>query len=117
MGRAICRCGVEETAAGHAWAGSAAFKESTDVVFSFDKSSRDEEGEMLRHIEAENSLDMHQHTARVAYVTQRHAFNFSLGVRLMLFVIPLALGVFGDIFLLLSTLSLLPVLWYFDGLS
>lgn len=74
-------------------------------------------GEMLRHIEAENSLDMHQHTARVAYVTQRHAFNFSLGVRLMLFVIPLALGVFGDIFLLLSTLSLLPVLWYFDGLS
>ena len=47
IGRAICRCGGEETAAGHAWAGSAAFKVSTDddVVLSLDLPSGDEGGE------------------------------------------------------------------------
>lgn len=69
----------------------------------------------LRHIEVEGNLDMYKHIARVAYVAQRHLFNFCLGLRLLLFIVPLALGGIGDGVLLASTVALLPVMWYMDS--
>lgn len=73
--------------------------------------------DMIRHIEAENNFDIHKHTARVAYVVQRHAFNFALGLRLMIFIVPLALGTFGDELLIVSTVCLLPILVYLDRMA
>ena len=74
------------------------------------------ESSLVSHFKAEEDLDFQQHEERLADVLKLMSGNFALGVRSMIFALPLVLGLFHDAALLITSVLVMAVLAYFDRL-
>jgi hypothetical protein len=68
------------------------------------------------HLEAEAALDLEAHEIRLAEVLFLLSGNFALGVRMMIFTLPLLVGLFDDVAILVMSALTMLVLYYFDSL-
>jgi hypothetical protein len=76
----------------------------------------EEEAVVTEQLRAEEDLDFNQHEERLADVLKLMSGNFALGVRSMIFALPLVVGLFHDVALLITSAVTMIVLSYFDSL-
>ncbi len=74
------------------------------------------ESTVTNELKVEEDLDFQQHEERLAEVLKLMSGNFALGIRSMIFTLPLVVGLFHDVALLVCSMGTVLILSYFDSL-